>query len=277
MQRTAGVIFRDREEEYLVRKTDFSRDLEETMTFIQNNYARGGGDFPEAVEVGLQTAISDLEWSAEARARLLFLILDAPPRDKEAVKKLLQEQIQLAARKGIRIIPLSCSGVDKSTEYLMRSLALLTNGTYTFLTDDSGIGLSHIEPTTDSYTTELLDDLFLRLFFEFTYVPDCDALATSSPAVPNAWLQQRDMDRRPMPEPEQPSFHWKYYPNPSSGIVNVEFSEPVKFFYVFDLSGKLLRRIERPEEKTMRVDLTGFSKGICCTTKVRMESGEAVS
>ena len=75
---------------------------------------------------------------------------------------------------GIRIIPLTASGIGKETEYLMRSLALLTNGTYLFLTDDSGIGGSHIKPTTDSYDVEMMNEMIVRIINQFIDTPNCE-------------------------------------------------------------------------------------------------------
>jgi hypothetical protein len=75
---------------------------------------------------------------------------------------------------GIRIIPIAGSGIDKSTEYLMRCLAIATNGTYVFLTDHSGIGAGHIEPTTDTYNVELLNNLLIRLFDQYTRTSECE-------------------------------------------------------------------------------------------------------
>lgn len=45
-----------------------------------------------------------------------------------------------AAEKGIAAVPVAASGVDVPTQYVLRSTALITGGTYVFLTDDSGIG-----------------------------------------------------------------------------------------------------------------------------------------
>ena len=41
----------------------------------------------------------------------------------------------------------------------MRAFAIATGGTYTFLTDHSGIGDSHLEPTIGSYEVEFLNEL----------------------------------------------------------------------------------------------------------------------
>ena len=66
-----------------------------------------------------------------------------------------------------------CSGIGESGEYLLRAMALATNGTSFFLTDDSGIGHTHLKPTTDSLKVEHLNDMLVRTIVEFSYMPDC--------------------------------------------------------------------------------------------------------
>jgi len=99
--------------------------------------------------------------------------MDAPPHDK--AKSEMALLIRNAAAKGIRIVPVACSGTDKATEFIMRSIALATNGTYLFLTDDSGIGNGHIKPTTDKFKVELLNDLLQRIMEQMCFVNTCDA------------------------------------------------------------------------------------------------------
>jgi len=164
-----SVFYRDHSDDYLTRESKLTPNIEETVSFISMQSAGGGGDFPEAVDAGLESALNNLKWSESAKARILFLVLDAPPHNNAAVIKKLQTLVAQAAEEGIRIVPVTASGINKSTEYLMRALALATNGTYTFLTDHSGIGGSHIKPTTDEYKVEKLNDncpiakAFLRL------------------------------------------------------------------------------------------------------------------
>jgi hypothetical protein len=99
----------------------------------------------------------------------LFLLLDAPPHYTQEVITSLELNLTKAAEKGIKIVPITASGIDKATEYLMRSFAILTNGTYVFITDDSGIGNDHLEPTIGDFEIEKLNDLLVRLVGE--YVP----------------------------------------------------------------------------------------------------------
>ncbi|MCB0845041.1 MAG: hypothetical protein KDE26_17455, partial [Bacteroidetes bacterium] len=59
-------------------------------------------------------------------------------------------------------------GVNKETEFLMRFFALATNGTYVFITDDSGIGNDHLEPTVGDFEVEYLNELIIRLVKEYS-------------------------------------------------------------------------------------------------------------
>ena len=167
--RTGAVFYRDEGDEYLTRVANLDGNELKTIEFIKAQSADGGGDYPEAVHAALNDAVGQLSWSANARARLLFLILDAPPRLEPAtVMQQVREQTQSAAIKGIKIIPISASGIDKPTEFLMRFMAIATNGTYVFITDDSGIGNNHLEPTVGEFEVEFLNDLMVRLVTKYS-------------------------------------------------------------------------------------------------------------
>ena len=97
----------------------------------------------------------------------MFMILDAPPHYDAARVKSIQRSVKEAAARGITLIPVVASGIDKNTEFLMRFMALGTNGTYVFLTDDSGIGNSHLKPTIGSYQVEYLNQLLNRLINKY--------------------------------------------------------------------------------------------------------------
>jgi hypothetical protein len=140
-------FYRDIDDEYIVRPFPFTTSVDEAVGQISKQFAAGGGDYPEAVELALLNGIDEHEWNEDAKERIMFLVLDAPPHyDGERAAK-IQECVRKAADKGIRIVPVASSGVDKETEFLLRSLSIATNGAYVFLTDHSGIGNSHIEPT----------------------------------------------------------------------------------------------------------------------------------
>ena len=165
--RTGSVFYRDKGDKYVVRESQFTEDLSETIDFIRKQKADGGGDFPEAVHSALETAMEELKWSNEAKTRIAFLLLDAPPHHEPKVLKSLQESVEEAARQGIKIIPITASGIDKQTEFLMRFFSIATNSTYVFITNHSGIGDEHLEPTVGEYEVEYLNDLMVRLIGEY--------------------------------------------------------------------------------------------------------------
>ena len=104
---------------------------------------------------------------ASARTRLLFLVLDAPPHYEPDIVATIHDLITLAAEKGVKIIPVTASGINKETEFLMRFMAMSTNGTYVFITNDSGVGNDHLEATVGYYQVEYLNDLMVRLINKY--------------------------------------------------------------------------------------------------------------
>ena len=165
--RMSSVFYRDHGDEYLVRPFNFTTSANSLSSFIGNQRADGGGDFEEAVDEGLDEAVNRLAWSPEAINRIVFLVLDAPAHNTDAVKNRLQQVVASAQQKGIRIIPISASGISRSTEFFLRFLAVSTNGTYVFITNDSGIGDPHLEPTVGNYQVEYLNNLMVRLITKY--------------------------------------------------------------------------------------------------------------
>ncbi len=164
--RYASVFYRDFGDAYVTRDLGFTSNKTAIVDFVKAQSADGGGDYPEAVEEALKKAMQQ-NWSTSARARILFLILDAPVHDDAQKLGLLRQQVELAAAKGVMIIPVAASGVDKPSEFLFRFMELSTNATYTFLTNDSGIGNSHITPTVGTYQVEFLNNLLVRLIAKY--------------------------------------------------------------------------------------------------------------
>lgn len=269
--RFANVYYRDAGDSYVTKSMNFNRILSESDAFINEQSAGGGGDFPEAMDIGLDSAINNLSWSESARARILFLILDAPPHQGPQINERLQRLILQAAEKGIRIVPVGASGIDKSTEYLMRALALGTNGTYTFLTDHSGIGNSHIKPSTDSYEVETLNAILVRILKSYTYMPDCQQnipdLALNIPDSIVSTLQPADSTDsnavQTKPDPKALNITWSYYPNPTNGMITILPNTDIRELYVSDLSGKVLQILPKlKKDERIQVDLSNYATGI---------------
>lgn len=159
---TSVNFYRDEGDEYVVRQFPFTDDIEQAAKAIKEQSADGGGDFEEAVHKALDSAINNHDW-CENSVKIMFLVLDAPPHTDIQIIDSVNKSIRSAAEKGIRIIPIASSGIDKSTEYLLRTMAFQTGGTYTFLTDDSGIGGGHLKPTVGAYNVEKLSDMMIRI------------------------------------------------------------------------------------------------------------------
>ena len=164
---TGTVFYRDEGDEYVVKHSPFTEDINQTTEFISLQRADGGGDFPEAVDKAL-VQLNQLQWQPQARTRIAFLVLDAPPHNKPAVISSIQYSVKTAAASGIKLIPVVASGIDKTTEFLMRFIAMYTNGTYVFITDHSGIGNKHLEPSVGEYQVEKLSDLMVRLIKKYS-------------------------------------------------------------------------------------------------------------
>lgn len=159
-------FYRDEGDEYVVREFPFTTDLDAAVRAISEQSADGGGDTPEAVHTALNSAVNSHDWGEDS-IKVMFLVLDAPPHEDAQIIDEVVKHTRTAAEKGIRIVPVAASGVEKSCEYLLRSMAIMTGGTYTFLTDDSGIGYSHTEPTIGAYDVEKLNDMMVRIAGEY--------------------------------------------------------------------------------------------------------------
>lgn len=166
--RTSVGFFRDAGDDYVVRSYPFTTELHETLRQLRAEHASGGGDQPEALDAALVDAVEQHQWSDSAVARIVFVLTDAPPHDGAHVGQRLQRTAALAASKGIRIVPVASSGVDQPTEFMLRHLAVSTGGTYVFLTDHSGIGNAHLEPTVGPYVVQPLNDLLVEIIDEHT-------------------------------------------------------------------------------------------------------------
>jgi hypothetical protein len=264
--RMGTVFYRDRDDAYITKSSALSADISKTVDFIKKQYADGGGDYPEAVHSALEEAVWGQQWSENAIARICFLLLDASPHQSPEVNASLQKSIREAARRGIRIVPVTASGIQKDTEFLMKFFGLATNGSYVFLTDHSGIGGKHLEPTTDEYKVEPLNELLVRLIAEYTGIETCDGKSEI--------LFADDPQ-----QPANPGDDWKalYYPNPASTRFTLELPFDVQSVTLYDAEGKAVRKIEKPQGGRHEVlvgDLAAGFYTIRILKDGRMQSGK---
>ena len=294
--RTASVFYRCTGNEYALRHSDFTDDESTTGKFIKAQKAEEGG--AELVDSALFAAVEYLAWSENARARIAFLILDEPPATDSLTRSNLSRYIAKAAEKGIRIVPIVASanyGTEESLEYLMRSIALYTNASYVFLTDDSGIGDPHAKPTVDEYQVELLNKLLARLIMEYTYTPECDQNLTlevipdtlvikeviNSVIVDSVLLAFQDSIRALHPDTVFASedtennltSDWpsdeilvveeiKVWLNPTMGQLTVEVRGQASEVYLADITGKIISKYALNKEKMAQFDISDNPAGI---------------
>jgi hypothetical protein len=160
--RLSIIVYRDVCCDFVVRTSPFTRDINSQVRFLEAQYAAGGGDWEEAVEQALAEALEQ-EWRDNSAARLMFLVLDAPPHNRPEIRDEMHRVTTLSAEKGVRIIPVAASGIDTITEFLLRALSAATGGTYVFITGDSGIGHGHIDPTIGEHDVRLLNELLVEV------------------------------------------------------------------------------------------------------------------
>ena len=165
---TGAVFYRDEGDEYVTRAQNFTESVSSTVDFVKSQYAGGGGDTPEAVHTALEASLSKLQWHSNAYSKMAFIVLDAPAhKSHQGVIESLQKSIASYSMKGIKLIPVFCSSYEKDCEFMCRQFAILTGGTYVFLTNDSGVGGEHIEATVGEYQVEKLNDLIVRLITSY--------------------------------------------------------------------------------------------------------------
>jgi Mg-chelatase subunit ChlD len=164
------VAYRDRGDEFLVRRHDFTNDLGAFQSVLDALQANAGGDYPEAMNEALHEAVHRLSWRGTGATRLVVLLADAPPHLDYGGPQ-YDEDMMAALGKGIKVFSVGASGLDKQGEYIQRQIAQYTGGRFVFLTyrDASNPGSGPGRETThdvSNYSVQTLDRLIVRLVSE---------------------------------------------------------------------------------------------------------------
>jgi hypothetical protein len=154
------VAYRDRGDQYVVKNFGFTKRQSQMQSWLRSLDANGGGDYPEAAAEAMQAAAA-LSWRRGKGERLLFHVADAPPHKAKAQSYIKAARIMAA--KDVQIFGLGASGVAEESELLMRQASAMSAGRYMFLTDDSGVGHAHAEPTIACYRVTRLKSLLARV------------------------------------------------------------------------------------------------------------------
>ena len=152
-------FYKDKGDDYVTSCNDFTDDIKSVQKLLNKESASGGGDTPEAVAEILDETMNSTGWESDAN-KIAFLIFDAPPHD--GTEQVIMGAIAKAAEQGIKLVPVVASNADRETELFGRAAAIMTGANYVFLTDDSGVGGSHLEPIIGAYDVELLHDIIVR-------------------------------------------------------------------------------------------------------------------
>lgn len=154
-------FYRDEGDAYVTRCNPFTDDVKSVQQALNQEYADGGGDTPEAVAEILDEVMTKGDWH-ENTNKIAFLIFDAPPHSGSEQENMILNAVKAAAEQGIHVVPVVASNADRETELFGRALSIMTDANYVFLTDDSGVGESHLEPIIGDYDVELLHDIIVR-------------------------------------------------------------------------------------------------------------------
>ncbi|MFK7808462.1 MAG: carboxypeptidase regulatory-like domain-containing protein [Saprospiraceae bacterium] len=255
--RTAAVYYAAQNQLNLLNHSPLSENKEETISFINNTPTGGGG--VEIVEAGLRIAIKELDWNPEAIARVIFILLDEPPANNELVRTELHQLIEEAAKKGIKVIPVASSGINKPTEFLLKLFAMSTNGTYTFLTNHSGIGNNHIAPEAGDYNVETLNDLMVRLITESSEYYQCN-----DDIIPVESLAKKKKIKR---KEKRKAVHIElasqiqYFPNPAVDFVNIQIEKPIDLLMVINNNGQIITQYPKMKAGDFRLNTSSWVSG----------------
>jgi len=246
--RLGTVFYKDIHDDYVAKHSSFTSRYEDAVAFVQEQFAGGGGDFPEAVDAGLNESIEKLQWSTNALARICFLVLDAPPHleKKSEIQRLSKEY----ALKGIKIVPIVASGIDKPTEYLMKQMAAITGGDYLYITDHSGVGNTHLKPSGVDQNMDLLINQMEKVIRKYTHFDDC-----------------KEEPKPYQPDPRTVIFGDQQiviqsFPNPAVSHVNIHSNVQIKDAELWSTNGQLIKRFENIQSDKCRLDVNGISKGM---------------
>ncbi|MCL4836283.1 MAG: VWA domain-containing protein [Caldilineaceae bacterium] len=165
------VSYRDRGDAYVVKAEEFTSHLNLFQKQLSRLRADGGGDYPEALNEALHTALHNSDWTGEDAVRLVILVADAPPHLDYQERFAYDTDMIEAVRMGVKIFPVGASGLDEQGEYIFRQMAQFTGGKFVFLTYEDGADASSGPGTetthdVDNYSVDTLDRLVVRLVRE---------------------------------------------------------------------------------------------------------------
>lgn len=167
--RFAMTLYRDEGDAFVAATYDFTGDVEQFQSALDEVVADGGGDYPEALDEGLAAAFAEPAWrDPSAAVQIVFVVADAPPHVGRAVQVPYTDSIRTAIERGVKIFPIASSESDDQAEVVFRQLAQATGAPFVFLSN--GAAGASVGDSTDIASTDYeelaLDELVVRLVAE---------------------------------------------------------------------------------------------------------------
>ena len=129
------VLYKDRNDDFVVRSTKLTRDLDKIHELITSISVSGGGDTPEHVGQGLHEALK-LNWDrGKDVSRMIYLVGDAVGHTGYDDGHDIDAAVAKAKKAGIKIHAIGCSGIEAlGGRGQFSTIALATNGGFQPLT-----------------------------------------------------------------------------------------------------------------------------------------------
>ena len=118
----------------------------------------------------LHEAVHHISWRGDQTTRLAVLVADAPPHLDYGGPQ-YDDDMMAALGKGIKLMTVGASGLNKQGEFIQRQMAQYTGGRFIFLTyadasnPGSGPGRETLHDVRN-YSVQTLDKLVVRLVRE---------------------------------------------------------------------------------------------------------------
>ena len=150
------VAYRDKGDEYIIKSTPLSDDIDAVYSDLMKYQAVGGGDGPESVNEALNVAVTNIKWTNNNAYKVIFLVGDYPPHMdyKDDVK--YKDSCKKAAEAGIIINTIQC-GIEKTTTPIWQEIARLSEGNFFQISQDGGTKV--IETPYDKDMLKLSEEL----------------------------------------------------------------------------------------------------------------------
>ena len=123
--------YRDKDDEYLVKGLPLTNDILQVQSYLDDIYASGGGDQPEAVHAGLAWPMENNNFHARAR-KVILLFGDAPPH-RAAKTRCLELASDFNAQQDGIVSTVTCRSNERIPEFV--EIAQMGGGE-AFLTSD---------------------------------------------------------------------------------------------------------------------------------------------